>query len=139
MQEGLGVIRVIRRVKIAARENLPKVIVKAPDIRVAGPHMPFPDLNGVIAGIFHGLSNAIGLLVPEIIALFIGPIRIAARHDRRTCRGTFGIVIELAKSQALICQTINVWGFDFTAVTADIGVTHIVDNDQYDVGPVFSQ
>ena len=46
-----------------------------------------------------------------------------------------GGVVELGETQSAPGQLVEVGGFDFPAIAADIRVTHVIDHDENDVGP----
>ena len=55
-------------------------------------------------------------------------------QKRGACRAAAGVIIELGEAQAVGGEFVDVRGFNFSAVTADVGKTHIVCEYDDDVG-----
>ena len=47
----------------------------------------------------------------------------------------FGGVVELREPQTVFSQLVEIGGLDLPAVTTDIGIAHVVDHDENEVGP----
>ena len=47
-------------------------------------------------------------------------VRVVAGEKFGSCGMTLGRVVKLSKPQAIFCQFINVWGFDFASITAKV-------------------
>ena len=44
-------------------------------------------------------------------------------------------VVELREPQTVFSQLVEIGGLDLPAVTTDIGIAHVVDHDENEVGP----
>jgi hypothetical protein len=42
-------------------------------------------------------------------------------------------VVELGEPDTVFCKSIEMWGFDLTAVASEIGEAHVVRHDDHDV------
>ena len=47
----------------------------------------------------------------------------------------FGGVVELREPQTVFSQLVEIGGLNLPAVTTDIGIAHVVDHDENEVGP----
>ena len=109
-----------------------------------GGYVPFTGHVGFIVRQFHDLGNrqAVFIQVAAIALKFIiahhmpdpGLVLIEAGQKRRASGTAAGGVIKLGKTQAIISQAVEVRRFNFTAVTANVGITHIIRHDQDYVG-----
>jgi hypothetical protein len=55
-------------------------------------------------------------------------------EEADTGRVTLGGVIELREAKAIGGDFVEVWRVDLTAVTSEVGETHVIDHDEQDVG-----
>ena len=87
--------------------------------------MPFARQGGVITGGLEHLGDR------HHVGLEQSPARtgIQSRDQRRPRRRAFGVVVELLEPQPLGSEPIDVGRANLTAVTADVGKSHVVDHD----------
>ncbi len=45
-----------------------------------------------------------------------------------------GCIVELGKAEAVFGESIEIGGFDFRPVAADVGVAEVIDHDDEEVG-----
>jgi hypothetical protein len=45
-----------------------------------------------------------------------------------------GRVVKLSEPQAIFCQLINVWGFDFATIATKVRVAHVIHHNEDKVG-----
>ena len=119
------------------------------------PQMPLPRHEGLIAcrTQHFGQGDDAARLQPQIRGrtdsfpeLVVRPffihvantslMRIKPGHQRRSCRTALSTVVEPREPHAIRRQCIKRRRSDLPAITAEVRVTHIVDHDEQDVGPV---
>ena len=60
-------------------------------------------------------------------------VLVQACHQTCTCRTRTGSIIKLSKTYTFRRQRINIGSKYFATITTDIGITHIIYQNQYDI------
>ena len=110
-------------------------------------HVPFPGGVRAIPGRSHGFADRQAMPVqpgriagkPPIPKHVPDPrlMRIQPGQQRTPRRAASARIVKLRKTNAALCQPVEVRRVDFAPVATDIGVAHVVRHDEDDIGPGF--
>ncbi len=99
--------------------------------------VPFPAQVSPIASILQAIRDGEGLGLQSISNGHLLPILACQKGSPRS--PALGGVVEVCVAQTVLGQLIQIWGFNLSAKTADVGVPQVVgENDDY-VRPVISE
>ena len=63
-------------------------------------------------------------------------VLVQSGHERSSRGAATSRVVELRKSQSIRGKCIQIRGGNLTTVAADVGESHVIGHDQYNVGPI---
>ena len=113
---------------IAPAAEVTEVMIEAALHGIAS-QMPLAQGEGGVTRRPHGLPHRQPLFDAQPAVLPILPA-----HQRGACRLALGGVVKLREAQAIGRQTVQIRRRDLAAVTAEVGVAHVIGEDEQDVG-----
>ena len=88
----------------------------------------------------NGLAPAIQVTPISVVAIVShhpanpGLMRVKTGEQTRSCRAASSGVVKLCETQSALCESIQRGRLNFTPITTDVGITHVICHDQNDIG-----
>ena len=107
--------------------------------------VPFSGHVGAVSGWLEGLGDGEAFLVEVALVLGdsvvaghvanAGLVRVESGEEGGAGGAAAAGIVELGEAHAVGSEGVEIGGFDFASVAADVGVAHVIGHDEDDIGP----